>query len=79
MPCTALATHRSPQNFQMELDCDESATTMKVNPDPPDSQTSPQDGIMKMLMAISSQMMANTKDLQDQIKNALDLSSMNSK
>jgi hypothetical protein len=34
---------------------------------------------MKMLMAISSQMMANTKDLQDQIKNALDLSSMNSK
>jgi len=41
---------------------------------PPDSLTSPQDGIMKMLMAISSQMLANTKDLQDQItKYTLDL------
>jgi hypothetical protein len=66
-PCTALITHPSSQNFQMESKCDKSATTMKVDPDPPDSQTSPQDGIMKMLMAISSQMLANTKDLQDQI------------
>jgi hypothetical protein len=73
-PCTALITLPSSQNFQMELECDESATTMKVDPDPPDSRTSPQDGIMKMPTAISYHMLVNTKSLQDQItKNTLNL------
>jgi hypothetical protein len=72
-PHTVLVPNGSSQNFRIESKCDDNAT-MKIDPDPPDSQESTQDGIMKMLMAISSQMMANTQDLQDKItKNTLDL------
>jgi hypothetical protein len=73
-PCTTVASSCSAHNFTMESECNDNATGMKVDPDPPNFQDSSQDGIMKVLMAISSQMMVNTKDLHDKItKNALDL------
>jgi len=51
----------------MESECNENNNTMTVDPDPPDQSCSSEDGIMKVLMAISYQMMANTQDLHNQI------------
>jgi len=58
----------------MELECNDKDNTRKVDPDPPDTQVAFQHYIMKILTAISSQIMANYKDLQDQfIRNDLNL------
>jgi len=57
----------SVQNFTMESECNDQDKNMKIDPDPPDSQAMFQQDILKMLTAISSQMMANYQDLQDQL------------
>jgi len=67
-PCTALTTCHSSHFFRMEVECDKSDATMKVDPDPPDPLSTTQDDIMKLLMAISTKMMANMQDLQNQIR-----------
>jgi hypothetical protein len=51
----------------MESECDENNSTMKRDSDPPDSLRPNEENIMKVLMAISNQMMANMQDLQNQI------------
>jgi hypothetical protein len=66
-PCTTLPTCPSSQIFRMEVECDKSDAIMKVNHDPPDQVNTTQDDIMKLLMAIANQMMANMQDLQNQI------------
>jgi hypothetical protein len=65
--CTKSSHSSSSQFFQMESECDESMSTMKNDPDPPDSLCPSNENIMNVLMAISNQMMANTQDLQNQI------------
>ena len=73
-PCTTVPVNQSHNSFQMESECKDNTLGMKADPDPPDGQDSSQEGIMKVLMAISSQMVVNTQDLQDRIsKNTLDL------
>jgi len=73
-PCTTVALSHYSHNFQMESECNVIDPAMKVDSDPPDIPDTSQDGIMKVLLAISSQMVANTQDLQDKItKNAHDL------
>jgi hypothetical protein len=58
----------------MELECNDKDNTMKVDPDPPDTQVAFQHNSRKMLSTISSQMMATYQDLQDQlIRNDLKL------
>jgi hypothetical protein len=72
LPCSI--TPFSSHNFQMEPDCNENSLAMKAEPDPPDPSAAGQDELMKMLLAISSQMMVNTQNLQEQIvKNAKDV------
>jgi hypothetical protein len=51
----------------MESECDENNSTMKRDSDPPDSLSPNEENIVKILVAISNQMMANTQDLQNQI------------
>ena len=73
-PCTTVPVNQSHNSFQMESECNDNTLGMKADPDPPDGQDSSQEGIMKVLMAISPQMVVNTQDLQDRIsKNTLDL------
>jgi hypothetical protein len=57
----------SSQFSNMESECNDDDNIMKTEPNPPDLPPTTQDDIMKVLMAISSQMMANTQDLQGQI------------
>jgi hypothetical protein len=66
-PCTAESMCHSPHNFLMESECNQDIFTMMVEPDPPDTLRPTEDNIMKVLVAISNQMMANTHDLQNQI------------
>jgi hypothetical protein len=66
--------HFSSQFSKMESECNDDMNVMTTDPDPPDLPSNTQEGIMKVLMAISSQMMANTQDLQEQIlRNAKEL------
>jgi hypothetical protein len=74
LPTAILSPSFSSQNLNMELECNDKDNTRKVDPDPPDTQAAFQHDIMKILTAISSQIMANYKDLQDQfIRNDLNL------
>jgi hypothetical protein len=58
----------------MKSECNDDMNVMTTDPDPPNLPSNTQEGIMKVLMAISSQMMANTQDLQEQIlRNAKEL------
>jgi hypothetical protein len=65
--CPVSTICHSSQFFQMESECDENNSTMKRDSDPPDSLRPNEENIMKVLMAISNQMMANMQDLQNQI------------
>jgi len=67
LPTATLSPSYSSQNLNMELECNDKDNTMKVDPDPPDTQVAFQHNSRKMLSTISSQMMATYQDLQDQL------------
>jgi hypothetical protein len=70
-PCTTVPVNQSHNSFQMESECNDNTLGMKADPDPPDGQDSSQEGIMKVLMAISPQMVVNTQDLQARLTQEL--------